>query len=429
MSGAIVPLTPAQREFAVRERMQPGSCNIELVFDVPDEVQPSVLLDALQRLVRRHDALRCSIALGRGMADLGLGVPVEMTVVEAAGVAAARQVLYGVMREPFRLDQQTAFRAVLIESAGARHLVIVTNHVVVDGWSLGLLCRDLNECYGRALAGQDEPDPAVGWLAFADEFGLDGAAWRRHADEWTDDLAGWSEMPAVTPHREDHLDSSFFAIRDAGAETFRRACRAHRVTPFMLVTHRLCDALASAATTRDLVLWTTVANRQRRFDETVGCFANAVPLCVRLDHTTGAPSFASVRDAVVRAARFGSVPTREILVRAGFSHSRLAALGLPVVVVTSGRSGATVPSQGWFRFSTALAEAGAARNNRDFGMYWDVRADLVAGSRGLGVELSHRRHAADWIDCAVDAWEAGDWCAEPLASTTAMDATSRVGGI
>src|SRR5262249_53076352 len=128
-------------------------------------------------------------------ADLAL-VPAQVTEAELAGAVAA------VAGQGFDLAGQVPVRARLFATGPGVHvLVVVVHHIATDGWSSGLLARDISVAYAARRAGR-----APGWAALAVQY-ADYAIWQRELLGAEDDpgslLAGqvawWRQALAGAP--------------------------------------------------------------------------------------------------------------------------------------------------------------------------------------------------------------------------------------
>ncbi len=158
---------------------------------------------ALADVVGRHEVLRTVFAVADGepfqqvleLGELGWELPVgEAGEGELAGVVTS------VVAAPFDLATGIPVRARLLVTGPRRYvLVVVIHHVATDGWSTGVLARDLAVAYAARSEGR-EP----GWVPLAVQY-ADYALWQREllGDEddpgsllarqvgfWRDALAG-----------------------------------------------------------------------------------------------------------------------------------------------------------------------------------------------------------------------------------------------
>ncbi|RVD66356.1 hypothetical protein EN751_38840, partial [Mesorhizobium sp. M4A.F.Ca.ET.029.04.2.1] len=124
---------------------------------------------SLDRLFARHEALRSVFVAPEGKprvevlpADAGLPL-VEHDLRDRPDAEAA---LSDLCREeaqtPFDLARGPLMRARLIRMSDEEHVFLLTqHHIVSDGWSMGVLMRELNSLYRAFVAGQDDPLPPL----------------------------------------------------------------------------------------------------------------------------------------------------------------------------------------------------------------------------------------------------------------------------
>src|SRR6185295_17197740 len=180
-----LPLSFAQQRLWILDRLQPGSpvYNLPVAFRLAGPLDPGALERSLDEVFRRHEALRTTFAEGphgepyQVVAELS---PAGLPRVDLAGLppAAARleagRQTAREARRPFDLGRGPVARALLLR-LGERehHLLIFCHHVAFDGWSVGVLQRELGALYAAFHAGRPSPLPE---LAF--QYG-DFAVWQR----------------------------------------------------------------------------------------------------------------------------------------------------------------------------------------------------------------------------------------------------------
>ncbi|WP_169808726.1 non-ribosomal peptide synthetase [Microtetraspora niveoalba] len=193
----LYPLTDMQRQFwAVRE-MEPGTgaTTIAMRFRVSGVEDAGRFRAALDGVVRRHESLRSVIELrdGEPVVRVRDAAPVRVDEHDLRGLAAdARESaildLAGRAATPFELTGDVPLlRAVLAWTGpAAAELVVVTDHVGFDGWSVRILIDEL----AAGLAGRPVPDPALqlGDVALAEEERRE-AALEREIAHWREALA------------------------------------------------------------------------------------------------------------------------------------------------------------------------------------------------------------------------------------------------
>lgn len=170
------PTTDAQREIWLacelgHEASLAYNESISLVMHGP--LNAAVMRAALQALLDRHEALRATFDAEGATMVISRQIDFAMEIVDLAGASqAARDEHLAKLRAdavetPFDLINGPLFRAVLARVADDTHeLILTAHHIVCDGWSFGIISRDLMALYKQLLAGQ-----TVSNLQPADSFG------------------------------------------------------------------------------------------------------------------------------------------------------------------------------------------------------------------------------------------------------------------
>ncbi|MDU6140555.1 amino acid adenylation domain-containing protein, partial [Bradyrhizobium sp.] len=183
------------------------------------------------------------------------------------------------------------------------------HHIVSDGWSMGVIVRELSALYTAFAAGEGDPLPPLA-LQYPDF-----AAWQRKAltqqklkrqlDHWTGALAGAPPMLTLPTDRPRTVPRSIAGAAvpvEIGGElsgAIRQLGRMLGATPFVIVLSAWAIVLSRLAGQLDLVIGTPTANRTvAQLEGLVGFFANM--LAVRLD-LTEAPSVAELVERVKKA--------------------------------------------------------------------------------------------------------------------------------
>ncbi|WP_033478077.1 condensation domain-containing protein, partial [Erwinia amylovora] len=165
-------------------------------------------------------------------------------------------------------------RARLVRLPDDRCCLLVTqHHIVSDGWSVGVMWRELSACYNARRAGSTAVLPPLP-LQFPDY-----AAWQRRfltperlsqqADYWYQQLHGAPDLLPLPTDRPRPPQQSYLGAAapvDFGAEfsaALRRFSRRHGVTPYMTVLAAWSVVLGRLAGCDDLVIGTPVAGRDR----------------------------------------------------------------------------------------------------------------------------------------------------------------------
>src|SRR5262249_60607630 len=109
---------------------------------------------------------------------------------------------------PFDLGRGPVLRATLLglSDAGDEHAILFTlHHIAADGWSVGVLVREVGALYGAFAAGRPSPLPELpvqyGDFALWQRRWLSGTVLEAELAHWRGELAGLEppELPADRP--------------------------------------------------------------------------------------------------------------------------------------------------------------------------------------------------------------------------------------
>ncbi|QDE39369.1 amino acid adenylation domain-containing protein [Luteibacter pinisoli] len=310
----LVPTTEPQREVWLASRLEPEASlayneavaiNLKGLLDVP------ALEAALQEVVNRHEALRSTLsgdgeslfiadhaALPIAFHDLGLLAPFES---DARLMAAYSRIV----TTPFDLEHGPMVRAELFRMAPDRHiLTVAAHHIVCDGWSFGVIVRDLAALYAQRTGQGPGPAPAHAFSNFALAEATHAGTGTARDDEqyWLARFAGTApalDLPTdrsrprrrtFTSRREDRtLDATeVTAIKRLGAAS-GASFYATLLAGFALLLRRVAGQ-------DDVVIGIPTAGQAAEgLDTLVGHAVNVLPLRARIDDTA---SFASVLGTV-----------------------------------------------------------------------------------------------------------------------------------
>ncbi len=310
---AELPLSFVQEPLWFLDQLVPGNpfFTMPAAYRLSGPLDVDALGRALTSVVARHEALRTTIPStgGRPYQRITPPAPVALAVEDLAALgpeaadAEARRRAGAEAAQPFDLARGPLFRARLLRVAPDDHVLLVTvHHIVADGWSAGVLLRDLTASYGGsppAPLSVQYADYAVwqrGWLA--------GDVLESHLRYWQDRLTG---APAVLELPTDHArppEPSYrgamvrFDVPAGVAGGLRAVGRSRRATLQMTVLAGFTVLLSQAAGVDDVVVAVTAAGRDRaELEDLVGLFVNTLPLRTDL---AGDPTFADVVDRVRR---------------------------------------------------------------------------------------------------------------------------------
>ena len=307
-SGA--PLSFAQQRLWFLEQLQPDTSTYILANAVPmrGPVDVKVLEQALNEIARRHEITRTVFPIIEGSPVQVIVEPglLQLPFVDLTGLPEPerqRQIvrLINEIRRPFDLQRGPLLRVTLLRFSEEQHvLYIALHHIIADGWSLGILARELDSLYGAFSVGEPSPLPEPP-IQYGD-FALWQREWLR-SDVMAGQLAYWKKQLTGAPtlnltgNRGPRKLSLKLAAEMKKLSTelstkVKALAQREGATLFMTLLAAFQVLLARYSGQYDVVVGSPVAGRtQMETESLIGCFVNM--LVLRSD-LSGEPSFREV---------------------------------------------------------------------------------------------------------------------------------------
>ncbi|WP_204289607.1 non-ribosomal peptide synthetase, partial [Microbispora amethystogenes] len=333
-----VPLSYAQQRMWFLNRLEDAeenaAYNLPFALRLSGELDAAALEAALGDVADRHESLRTVFPHVDGvprqeMLDGAAGRPplavVETTEAELPELLAARAA------DGFDLSRDLPWRVRLFTLGPDEHvLLVVTHHVASDGWSMGVLARDLEAAYAARREGR-APD----WRPLPVQY-ADYALWQRRVlgeaddpgslingqlDYWRQALEGAPEELALPVDRPRPATPSFrggTVHLEVDAQAHARLtelAQGGNATMFMVAHAALAVLLAKVGAGTDIPVGTAIAGRgDAALEDLAGCFVNTLVLRTDL---SGDPSFedvlARVRETDLAAYAHQDVPFERLV--------------------------------------------------------------------------------------------------------------------
>ncbi|MCP5042354.1 MAG: non-ribosomal peptide synthetase, partial [bacterium] len=303
-SGSL-PLSFGQEQVWIIEQLAPGNgaYHIPMALAVRGDLQIDPLRRAVRTLVDRHEIFRTTIGEHGGVPyqRIDAGAQAELCVVPAAETAGDIDLddrIRSEIQRPFDLEAGPLVRVTLFQRNPESVLLFAIHHTAGDGWSLGVLRRELFALY-EAYAEGREPTLESPPIQYADYAVWQRARWDAGAlapslAYWREQLSGLPEALDLPTDRPGHIQRSFQGSRvDVGIpdETYRRftaGCRDEGASFFMGALAAFQLLLYRFTGQDDLSVGTPIALRGHRETEgLIGNFTN--PLVLRTS-LAGTPS-------------------------------------------------------------------------------------------------------------------------------------------
>ena len=326
----VFPTSFAQQRLWIIDQLEPGRPTYNIPFNVrlSGALDVRALQSAFDYLVERHETLRTVFDARDGvpMQVVRPFEPLELPLVDLASLDDyARQLEVDRLvstqaNTPFNLRTGPLFRALVAKIHNDEHLLLITaHHIVVDGWSLGVLQRELGAAYAAYTRGE-EPGLDELPIQYVDFAGwqrgrLEGAVLEEQLTYWKQQLAHplpVLDVPADRPrtNAEAHLAERVpVEVPLEVSNTLTALARAQEATPFMALLAGYQALLHRYSGQDDIVVGSPVAGRTRRETEgLIGFFVNTLALRTSFGDS---PTFRQLLDRV-RATTLAALAHQDV---------------------------------------------------------------------------------------------------------------------
>jgi amino acid adenylation domain-containing protein/FkbH-like protein len=319
-----LPLSFAQQRMWFLDQLQPGNAFYTIVapFRVSGPLHVAALEQSLQEMVRRHEVLRTVFVMleEEPCQIIASSFHLPLPLVDLNGLskdvrrAELRRQVALEAQQPFHLARGPLLRAWLFRMEAQEHVLLLTLHTSIsDGWSRGIVMRELTALYQAFRAGENHHLPAlpVQYADFAlwQRQWLQGEALATQTSYWLQHLASAPTRlelptdrprPAIQTYRGGHQavfvpGSVTQALKDLSQ---REGC-----TLFMTMLAAFLVLLSRYSGQEDIVIGTPVAGRNLgELEDLIGFFANTLALRTDL---SGNPTFLELSQRVREVALGG----------------------------------------------------------------------------------------------------------------------------
>ncbi|MGD1020131.1 MAG: amino acid adenylation domain-containing protein [Verrucomicrobiia bacterium] len=302
-------LSFAQQRLWFFDQLEPGlsAYNIPAAIRLKGPLNLAALEQSLNEIIKRHESLRTTFGKveGRPTQVIAPTLTIQLPVVDLRKLPAnereteVRRLVTAEAQRPFDLSQGPLLRGTVLRLGDEEHVGLLTmHHIVSDGWSTGILVREVATLYVAFCAGGSSPLPAlpIQYVDFAhwQRQWLQGEVLEAQIAYWKKQLAGGPTLidlptdhprPAVQTFRGAHQT---LVLPKHLQEGFKALSREEGVTLFMTLLAAFKVLLYRYTSQDDLIVGTPIANRNRLETEgLIGFFVNALVLRTDLSGNPG----------------------------------------------------------------------------------------------------------------------------------------------
>ena len=331
-----IPLSFAQQRLWFLSQLEPNSpaYNVNGAIKIQGAINIEALHYSINEIVKRHEVLRTQLIVVDGKAvqaiapELVLPLPIinlhELTETEQAN--ATQRLIFEETQRPFDLAIEPLLRVKLLSLSEQEHILLFTmHHIISDGWSKGVLIRELAAVYTDFVDNKPStlPELPIQYADFAlwQREWLQGEQLQTHLDYWKQQLGGDLPILSLPTDRPRPAVQTFagktlsFVLPNSLTEELKSLSKQEGVTLFMTLLAGFKTLLYRYTGQADILVGSPIANRNRaEIENLIGFFVNTLVLRTDL---SGNPSFREllgrVREATLGAYAHQDLPFEKLV--------------------------------------------------------------------------------------------------------------------
>ncbi|MDM9382031.1 amino acid adenylation domain-containing protein [Chlorogloeopsis sp. ULAP01] len=329
-------LSFAQQRLWFLQQLQPQSSayNIPAAIRLNGQLNVAALEHSIHEIVRRHEVLRTTfmivdqqpVQVVHSALTLVLPTIDLQDLPESERETKTLQLATEEAQKPFDLTQGPLLRAKLLCVSPQEHILLLTmHHIVSDGWSLGVLLRELAALYDAFSHHKSVPLPPLS-IQYADfavwqRDWLQGEVLSELLAYWKQQLSGNLPVLQLPTDRSRAAIQTFrgarqgFVLPKPLSEQIKHLCQQEGVTLFMTLLAAFKILLYRYTGQEDILVGSPVANRNHaEIENLIGLFINTLVLRTDL---AGNPTFREllcrVRQMVLEAHNHQDLPFEKLV--------------------------------------------------------------------------------------------------------------------
>jgi amino acid adenylation domain-containing protein len=331
-----LPLSFAQQRLWFIERLLPEGAIYNMAFGV--RLIGSLNVDALERsfgeIIRRHEVLRTSFPIvdGTPVQHIAPAGPINLRVIDLSALDhgqredKVRALNALEEQKPFDIASGPLMRMMLLKISEQEHVLLLTmHHIINDGWSTGVLVKEVAEFYRAYSLGEapqiEELPIQYGDYALWQRESLQGEVLEAQLAYWRENLAGApaaidlpTDKPRPTVKTSSGAEKSVF-MGNGLLHRLKSFSQQEGVSLFMLMLAAFKVLLYRYTSQEDILVGTPIAGRNRsEMERLIGFFINTLVLRTDL---SGDPTFyellGRVRKVALGAFKHQDIPFEKLV--------------------------------------------------------------------------------------------------------------------
>lgn len=296
--------------------------NIYSTFNLPENLNTAVFEQAFNILLERHEILRSLFAEEAGMPKQKI---IQNLAVRIPVFESETEIKLHVFEYEFDLELDLLFRAAVLKKGAGYSLYFNMHHSIGDGWSMGIISRDLMEIYNALLEGRIAQLPEI-TIQYKDY-----AQWQNNVlqsqeikiqeNYWKEQFAGtlpYLQLPSdyISKLKKAETSSSYtLFISDEKKKKIEELSRKNGASVFAVFAAVLKVLLYRLTSEEDIILGIPTANRNHyQLKNLAGCFINTLMLRDTINSNFSFETWlAKVNETLINALTHQNYPFEKVL--------------------------------------------------------------------------------------------------------------------
>ncbi|QHI35455.1 Linear gramicidin synthase subunit D [Kordia antarctica] len=307
---AIIPLSFSQQSLWLLDRINDGSNSYNLfsAFKLKGALDYKALNKTFSSILERHAILRTNFVINETGDPIQkiqsletFKIPLDNLTTTSKNIEIEVDNYIRAERDYiFDLANDLLLRAQLLKTDKSEHVLLVNmHHIVSDGWSIGILLKELNVFYTNYITGEENIELPKLPIQYADyslwqRKWLSGKVWDQHVEYWKNQLQDIPVVHNLSMDKPRPIEQTFNGktivshIGKASLEGLYNICKSEQASLFMGMHAVFSAFLARYSNEKCIVVGSPVANRERKeTKDLVGFFMNLLVLKSDLSENPG----------------------------------------------------------------------------------------------------------------------------------------------
>ncbi|AJC65785.1 MULTISPECIES: non-ribosomal peptide synthetase [Dickeya] len=293
------PASLAQKRLWLLQQLEQQSANyhIPTLLELTGTVDKAALQQSVDWLVTRHESFRTDFVFEQDVlwqrCHTECSLPVKWVDLSGLDDAQQKQTIAVERDSDFALDQGPLARVTLFDCGNHNYrLLLVLHHIISDGWSAGIISRELAEGYNAARRGETPilPELEIQYIDYTawQQEQMETPEYRQSLSWWCERLRGIEPIAFPTDYSRPTRISTrgktcAFRLPANLSQQLARVARQHNKTLYSTLLSAFYLLLHRYSGQTDLAIGTPVAGRgQMALEHVVGFFVNTLVYRIEL---------------------------------------------------------------------------------------------------------------------------------------------------